>query len=433
MSGQPNEIKLIGNGNYGCIFHPGINFNKASKNPNMQIVNKVQENYKEVQKEVQVGNIITKIPHYRNRFAPIIESCTANLSSISNNIIEKCDLGVTKQNSSKFISSTIPYVGKHNILSYLESILNKKINQAPNIKSGQVNKKNTSKTMLSFLKKMMEVHIYLLESLKILQANNILHFDLKYNNVIYDQQNDVPIIIDYGLAVIWSNMKSPMDYIDSFSFNSYETYPYWCIESVLLMYICQNILNKNETQFKKLELNIEIRDIANMKETLKKFINGDDKRENRHVGMSAEEIKRFETKATHYINLFVGKTWKDLWNSLKNTQTSWDNYSMAQIFYNILHKFGLLESDINKGFMKNYIDFLKKLIMNEPGKRITIIDSITNLKNLANKVKKEELLVTVNNIKQKVDQPNYVEVTRQKIAQFKLNDLRHEQLINAKK
>jgi serine/threonine protein kinase len=279
-----------------------------------------------------------------------------------------------------------------------------------------------------FLKKMIEIHIYLIESLELLQKINIVHFDLRYNNVLYDEKNDVPIIIDYGLSVLWPNVKTSYDYMNSFSYNRYESCTYWCVESVLFIYICINILNKNSNQFQELEMKIGYDDVSNMKKILKMFIMGDGRRENRHVGMLLDEVKRFETKATHYINSFLGKPWKELWTATKNTQNTWDNYSLAQVFYKILHKFGLMDSDININFMHKYIDILKRIITAEPGKRMTFADTVTSIKKLAEHIKKEDISSVINKINKKISQPNYAEETRKRIAEFKLNDLRHDKV-----
>jgi serine/threonine protein kinase len=423
----PQTPNLIGSGTYGCVFHPGVHCNKKNTIPNAQIVTKIQEREKELLREVNVGNLIKQIPNYKNRFAPIIESCAVNLSTIGDNVLEKCELGVNKQNSSNFISSTIPYVSKYTLLSYLEKLLVKTMEKTPIIKSGQTQKKIMLHAINSFLKKMIEIHIYLIESLQVLQKNNILHLDLRYNNILYDDRNNVPIIIDYGLSVLWPNLKTPLDYMESFSYNRHETCTYWSIDCVLFMYVCKYILQKDSTRFQELEVKIGYQDVANMKKTLKIYILGDGDRKNRHVGMSLDEIKRFETKATHFINSFLGKPWKELWATTKNMQNTWDNYSLAQVFYKIIYNFGLMDPDVNINFMHKYIDILKKIITSEPGKRMNFADTITSMKNLTKHIKKIDISELANKIKKKVSQPNYAEQTRKRVAEFKLNDLRNEQ------
>lgn len=420
------EIKLIGNGKYGCIFHPGVSCNKKPAIPDKHVVNKVQVKDYTLVKEINIGNAITQIPKYEYRFAPIKEWCNVNLSTVQDNVIQKCDLGITRENKNNFLSSTITYVGKNTLLSYLEKLLEKTIEKSPKIKSGSTLKRGRI-NMRKFITKIIEIHIYLLESIQLLQSKNIVHFDLKENNILYDENNDIPIIIDYGLSLLWSDIKTADQYKDSFGFHGYETYRYWGIESVLFMYICDNIVKSKDDKFTALQNNIQIEDIKTLKEkTLKTFINGDD--DKRHPRMSESEIKTFETKAVHYINSFSkpNTKWITMWESLKNSQSTWDNYSIAQIFYIIFYKFELLDPELNLNFIKKYINILKTIILCEPCKRVPLAETIKSLKGITKHIEKEDLKDEMRQINKKVNQPNYVNNTKQKVNLFKYNELREE-------
>lgn len=380
------EINLIGQGSYGCIFYPGIRCGrKQPKDPN-RIVTKIQEVRKSTLDEVEIGRIIQTIPKYQQFFAPVIENCSVNLSTIGSKAIDKCELNL-RDKKIKFVSNKIAYVGKFSIGKFF----NKKI--VDMAKKQIILKKGTSsitkqvEQVKNFLIKIITCHIYLLENILLLQQKNIIHFDLKENNVMYDEKNDIPIIIDFGLSINKDKLKTAASFKREFNYSNYETCTQWSIESALLIYICKNIILKTDKSF--ISLNQVITSAKEMKESIQKFISRqyDD---HRHVGISEELQKRFEIKAVHYVNSFVGKTWKELWDSLLASMNTWDNYSLAQLFHYELYKLQLDNNRLIKYFIGAYSSVLIDLIISEPTKRISILDTIEKLKQIIRNIKKKD-------------------------------------------
>lgn len=423
------EIKLIGNGTYGCIFHPGIHCNKKNNISNSSFVTKVQMNGIELKNEIDIGKMIKTVPNYSNRFAPIVESCNLNISSVKESTIEKCDLGVNAQNANEFVSSRINYVGSNTLYSYFYKLLKKDVEHKIKVRSGAVIKTNIKKNFIRYIVKIIETHIYLLESLQLFQSKNLTHFDLKENNIIYDEKNKVPIIIDYGISINWNALKTQKNYTEKFSFNHFETYPYWCIESVLFMHACDRIHKAKEPAF--FSKKIELSDLSQMKNTLRSFIIGDDSKHNRFLDMNKEEIAKFETKSKHYINSFKDKSWNDIWTSLMNSRHNWDNYSMAHIFYYFFFKFDLLGEDTNINIIKKYTILLKELMMNEPCKRSSLQETISKLKNIIKHINKEETMRVAKNINKKAENHGYLNATMKRIDAVKLEELQEEKIRSA--
>ena len=52
-----------------------------------------------------------------------------------------------------------------------------------------------------------ECYRYLLSSLEMLEKAGIVHFDLKSENVIYDKNKNIPIVIDFGLSFFTNSSK----------------------------------------------------------------------------------------------------------------------------------------------------------------------------------------------------------------------------------
>jgi serine/threonine protein kinase len=415
------ETKLIGNGKFGCVFHPGILCNKKMGISSSKIVSKVQLKDDELINEIKTGSIIKKIPHFNLRFAPILSSCSANLSSLTNSTISKCDIGINRQNAQEFISSELKYAGSKTLSKHFLNVLKNLIGKKVKLQSGVNMGTPTQSILKHFIMKIIKAHIYLLESLQALTRANIIHFDLKENNIIYDDVNDVPIVIDFGHAVDVLSLKNETN--SRLVYKRSSTYRPWCIEIALYIYVYKQIF---KSKIKNLGEKIGVLDVANLKQVLKLFIIGDEIGYNRHYNISSEEIKRFETKTTHYINMFLGKSWKSLIDSLVQTAGTWDNYSMAQIFYYMFHNFGLLSQETNVNFIKKYLEILKKMILVEPGKRMSLSESIINLKSIMKHVSKQTITDTANILNKKVKQPGYLQDTQKRVNADALKELYQE-------
>ena len=76
--------KLIAEGGYGCIFHPGINCD-GKEMKTKKYASKIQRMSSSAKNEIQIGNILKNINGYENHFAPIIKHCEIDIAKIKNN------------------------------------------------------------------------------------------------------------------------------------------------------------------------------------------------------------------------------------------------------------------------------------------------------------------------------------------------------------
>jgi len=406
MTDNETKPKLIGQGTYGCVYYPGLKCGKKQpKNPK-EYVSKIQSRASKIENEVNIGNTIQRIKNYRYFFAPIVENCNVDISTLDNKAIESCDLGINKKNQTKFISNKIVYAGKNSIGKQINLNMEKIVKTNLKIKNGMTYIIKTGNKIKKFLTNIITNHIYLLESLSILEQLDILHYDLKENNIIVDKTNDVPIIIDFGLSKDMNNMKTPKNYRDSFAhYSRYETYPTWGIENMLFMYICTNVLSDSDKNFEN--LNQKIESLSKMKEIVHSYMEGDDY-DNRHMNIDITSKKRYELKIMHYINGFIGKTWKEMWDDLLASRNTWDSYSLAQVFYYELYKLGLNENSMQYYFMKSYTDLLKELMLSEPCKRVKTKELIDKLKTIIKSIKKKETKLYLDKVKEIISKENYL-------------------------
>jgi len=145
-----------------------------------------------------------------------------------------------------------------------------------------------------------------------------------------------------------------------------------------------------------------------VKESIKKFLI-DESSDGRHVGISEELKKRFEVKILHYVNSFIGKTWKELWDSLLNSKDTWDTYSLAQLFHYELYKLQLIDDKFVKYFIGSYSTLLIRIITSEPTKRPDLSSLIEQMKQIIKNIKKNDADTLIKLVKPIIQSENYSE------------------------
>ena len=191
---MPQEnIHIIGQGTYGCVYRPNIDC-KTKQIGSNEYLSKMQRKDKTSKNEIIIGKIITSLPEqiYNNRFAPILESCPIEIGKMEEGKYSTCKMivqGKDKIKKTGLLSNKLQYVGKQTLGDYLESEL--------------TTKQNTKQ----YIRKVAETHIYLLKSLETLNQIDVIHLDLKHNNIMYDDRKGVPIIIDFGLSYQGQNLE----------------------------------------------------------------------------------------------------------------------------------------------------------------------------------------------------------------------------------
>tara|TARA_E500000178_G_scaffold208470_2_gene205796 strand:- start:3910 stop:5199 length:1290 start_codon:yes stop_codon:yes gene_type:complete len=421
------DIHIIGQGTYGCVYRPNIDC-KTNEIGSRKYLSKIQQKDKTSKNELKLGKKIIKSlpkPVYNSRFAPILESCPINIGKMEKDQFSTCKMIVQENNAitkTGLISNKLMYVGKLTLGSYLESEL--------------INKNKTLQNAILYCKKLAETHIYLLESIEILNNINIIHLDMKYNNVMFDDIRGVPIIIDFGLSY---NSK----YLD---INRYvkqkETFgiavPFylpWPIEVIMLSYLA-NELKTNSRHIDEEKLKTQFDKITMFKEICSQYVKKNILLQNSEIFKKDE--KEHYTKMLHnWVESWKGTTWRDVWTILSNNHKSWDNYSLCIMYLMELQISGLqLISNVNdekeNNFLKKYIVVLKKEILSKPTERSNAGITRKELHNVfsqANKIEykrvlqKFSLLIKDNKAKIKKDRisHNMKTLQEEKIVHEKYN------------
>jgi hypothetical protein len=339
------DVKYIAEGSFGCVFSSKVqckNENKDLLRNNSGFVSKVSVSSSDdnLNREIMLGQrIIDGVSQYDYYFAPILKSCSIDIGMIEDDEIKKCDLvsNDKKSNEKDYISSTLKYIGRNSVCEYLDS-----------------EKKNST-----HIKKILESHLHLILGLeKLLSMEDpIIHYDLKNGNIMYDESYNVPIMIDFGLSYTRSELfSSPMNLeaLDKIFYVYYEKYSAWNIDVVLLSYITQEIAIKEE-------ININSQILKPYYENLIQVV--DDFIEGSEMFETEEERELFSKDTKEYLSLYYKKTINTLIDGLRNKWKTWDNYSIAAMFYLYLQN--------NKALYENkyaipYKKMLKEIIYSTP-------------------------------------------------------------------
>jgi serine/threonine protein kinase len=347
---QTKNSQFLAKGTYGCVFYPSINACSGKIETDIDsdhYITKIQMYLPNEDDEIIIGQKLQKLPLYDNYFAPVIKSCKINAVQMDYKLVKSCaimqnELGELNKTTA-YISNKIRYVGKYHIAEYLRTI-----------------KSNHQK----LYRKLVNTHLHLLDALQLLVSENIVHFDIKPQNVMYDEIQDVPVIIDFGLSRSITPLLSPNfspirnEKLMRHTFVSYDTYDYWCID----IYILSNI--GSNTYLKP----YQIVTVGQIKALLRGFISP-----NFLAVLSGEEVSQFKQRVFDYFSPFVKhrQTWMNVFRVLIQNYAKWDNYSAAMTYlYGYLKAKPQSSSTMREPVeMYNYFFILKNIVTAMPNER----------------------------------------------------------------
>jgi serine/threonine protein kinase len=327
---KQDHIKIISQGAYGCVFK-NIDENKNKPKSKEEYIIKIQKKEETSENETLIGKKIMNIKNYKNYFAPILETENIQISSLDNEEVDQCDIiHNNKDPKAKYESEKIKYIGKDTLIKYYMKVLSNN----------------------KFINIFIENHIILLESLEKLESAQIIHYDLKENNVMIQDSNKRPIIIDFGLSI---DATKPME---TYFYSYYTKYGPWCIDIVFLSYMVNEVGKDWQTQ---------LITTNNIKQILDEFFQNNPINTNLLI---EDERNKWKSKLENYFNVFINKPWKILYDELIKYCFTWDNYSITVMYLFMIHELELITYSSNT-FLNDYINLLKNNIMSIPNERTT--------------------------------------------------------------
>jgi serine/threonine protein kinase len=331
---------LITEGTYGSIFYPSIPYNEETIDAEKYIT-KIQKSANS-KDEIEIGEIIKTIPFYSHFFSPIESFYIVSAKVIDYDLVRKSkilrDDFHESDSDHTFTSSKIRYVGKYNIDEYIKTI------------------EDDHKT-----KKIYNTHLYLLDALDKLLEKDIIHFDLKPDNIMFDEIQSIPIVIDFGLSQLVTPVLTTTnkEIIKDF-FVDYNAYDYWCIDIHIMANIAHEKMFYRDSLVKQHHLDRLLHDFKTP------FFN---------YFLTKDEIRSFEREYNIYFSKYVNNyTWNELFAELLKYYKTWDNYSLSMCYLYVIRDYKKID--------ENYKVLLKTNLLSMPNKRMTTEEFRNQLKQL---------------------------------------------------
>jgi serine/threonine protein kinase len=265
-----------------------------------KFVTKIQKNDNTVQNEIRIGKIIKTIPQFSRYFAPIIDSCPAKISKRAAEgcaIIEKAQAqGQAQGQGPAFVSNKVRYVGDKTLTDHIMGDKDK------------------------IRERYIRTQTRLRRAIDKLTGRGLVHFDVKYNNIMYDDRIKEPVFIDFGLSiriddVLGVNGRDKL----AQTFYTFDTYDYWPVEVCMFGYAFTE-LGDSTRRITATDIDL----------VLDVFVNGRDNKKTPNSFMETVNKAQFMSDAHDYFDKYVGKTWLAMYDEMMaaGVWKRWDKYGL---------------------------------------------------------------------------------------------------------
>jgi serine/threonine protein kinase len=391
---RSNRIRIIKQGSYGCIVTPSIRCdgNIGSK----KYITKIQRKATTSKREVEISNIVRTIPHYKQYFAPVLKSCPISLGKIDPNEIKKCKF-ITDVNA-KYESNTIAYAGDSTLAEYLLRIFA----QHPK----------------DFFRVFINTQRELMYALSLLESKQVIHFDMKENNVMVNHSSTKPsttfrvLIIDFGLSYNYSQLSTekPETYEELFYAYGADYQP-WCIEIAMISYFVNEIPNWRTTTLTKEHL----RTVTDEYLSKHPFC----------IDFKARYPTRFSeysTKLITYAENLQNRPCIQIVGELSKSIAQWDMSALCVLFFYLVDALHMQSYSQEYPLFNTYMEFLYSVLLALPNERNSTSTTQSEFERLFKTTNQVDNTQHRNNVAQFSKDPNNLLAMRKKVAAWKLND-----------
>ena len=331
--------KLLAEGGYGCVFIPGINCD-GSIMSNKKYISKIQRFDDSAKNEIEIGRIVQNIGGFEDHFSPVLKFCNIDIAKVKDKEISKCTI-LKKKATKKFIVMKLRYIEGNDFMDYL------------------INQKNSVQLVSNIILS----YNHLLKSVSMLIENQILHYDLKGTNILFDMEKETPILIDFGLSVQISNidfddnLQTLMNNLKNIFYVYAPEYSIWSLEIHYLSYILHK--NKEPTV-------MELTDIAEKYVMENKALN---------KNFSPWFLKKYKEKCIKQLKKYNEIDYMKRIKYLFNYWETFDNYALSIMYLRFL-KYININGFLDNDFIKFFSKLLLKNIDPNPDNRLSIVETI---------------------------------------------------------
>ena len=331
---------LLSQGGYGCVFHPEISC-QGRETKNKKFVSKIQKNDFSAQNEIKIGATITaasKTTQEKESFAPVLSHCPINVSKIKTDSIEDCKI-ITHKAASNYIMTKIRYI----IGGVFDTFI------------------TTNQNNPLILSLFISMYTRLLQSIRFLIERNIVHFDIKGQNIIYYKEKQIPVIIDFGLSIPIKEVEKTGAFFPYFYVYAPEYYV-WPLEVHLFNFLENISTNPSRGQIRTMAEEYVANNAALQT-------------------MSPHFRKNYKKLCLQFLESLLPLSYTEKKKKILRYWKTWDNYSLSVLYLKYIY---ILFGSVDMIENNEYIMFITKILLTnihpDPTRRLNIHKNINIIK-----------------------------------------------------
>ena len=329
--------KLLSQGSFGCVYYPSLSCKGKPENTK-DYLTKLQKKDFNSKNEKMIGKkIMENIPDYKKHFVPILSYCDINLSEIDGQELSKCNV-VSKHKEMNFELQKMRYIESALLFSFID--------------------KESEPRKIIF--NIIELYSFLIHSIQKLAENQIVHFDLKNDNILFSLQARTPLLIDFGISIDMSKILNPatrQQFLSEYFYVYAPQYYIWPLEVHFINFL---VHEKNTAS------------LEDIKQLSKQYVE-----ENKGLEAFSSEFKtKYYERAVSFLSKYANHSSKDvvIAELIKNYKT-WDNYSISVLYLRIL--FVVFKDKFpNHKFIVRFSELLTLNIHPNPSKRKSFTETL---------------------------------------------------------
>ncbi len=351
---------LEAEGGFGCIFNPALN-KKGKEMLGSKYASKIQKYDESAINEIKIGKIIKNILQYSNHFSPILSHSKIIISKSKTNLLNKCSI-LKKRDQNTYVNMKMNWQAGGPFVDFIVS-------------------QKDSKEVVNHL---ILSYNHLLRSIKILIENEVLHYDIKGNNILLQENLKLPILIDFGLSINMKELLKPNVTKKTLQYNFYVFAPDYFLWPLEVHYISY-LLNENDNP-----------DDVDIIEIAKKCVESN---KALYKNFSPKFLEKYEKECVK--TLMNYKKNKNTMSSIKELLkfwNTWDNYSLSIMYLRFLYYLNI-NGYIENIFIEKLTEILLTNIHPNPNKRLNIDNTILKFnQTLYEKASDIKTLQTITNL-----------------------------------
>jgi serine/threonine protein kinase len=394
---KEEKLDFLTEGSYGCAFKK-----EEPKNKKTKIIVKIQKLNSGATREDAIGKAIRKIPKYALYFAPILKTNIITLGEVDDEEIKKCTIITEEEdNKQKYVTNRIKYVGKYTLGDFVYKVFQEQPKH--------------------FLRTFYACYFDMLFNVHLLNKNGIVHFDMKENNVIYSEENERPVLIDFGLSIDTKKL-TPEKYEEYFFTYGYD-YPPWCFDASIITYGVGEFGSSLAKEFLTIE---QVEKLCNNFTNINPIFFNDGET-GHHDIFTAEERIGYNKNLKTYLQPFVGGPWKTVVDTHLKFMNTWDIYAVHVMFLLLLYHVHVYEYNTNEfRFVQIFISKLKREIVALPNERKTYEEITGELMNDFGQADRKRVEYVVKSIKKIATDEEKMADIKLKLDKLQLRELKKE-------